>query len=81
MLVKDNSNMDVGELRRLLREHCPACKETLNKHSYALVGRTVASDNNSQRLGEFFDALKSYRWQKASTFREFDGAFNSAEAP
>jgi hypothetical protein len=80
MLRKDNSNLEAVELRRMLGDCCPACQRALNKHAYALIGRTVASRDNTQRLNEFFDGLKSHDWQKVKEFREFDGGFNTAEA-
>lgn len=80
VLVKENSNLESVELRRMLQDRCPACQEALDHHAYALIGRTVASPDNTQRLNEFFDSLKRYDWQKLKQFREFDGGFNTAEA-
>jgi hypothetical protein len=79
MLVKCNSNLEISELRRMLGNRCPACSSTLDKHRYALIGRTVASTENSTRLKEFFDRLTNYDWQKVKEFRDFDGASDMAE--
>ena len=80
MSVTDDSNLEISELRRMLGNRCPACARTLDKHRYVLIGRTVVSSENGQRLNEFFDCLTNYNWQKAKEFRDFDGEFDAAEA-
>jgi hypothetical protein len=79
MPVKEVSNAEAATLRRMLKL-CPACQRGLEDHRYTLLGMTVASRENEQRLGEFSNALKTQDWSKAKEFSEFDGGYNALEA-
>jgi hypothetical protein len=63
----------------MLKE-CPACEGDLARHEYAKFAITIATDERSARLIEFFEALKGHRWREAKEFQEFDGRYNAAEA-
>ena len=75
----EKSDATTIELRRVLAR-CPICSDAFADHHYALFAITIISEDDKERLTEFFSALKEHRWQDALRFQEFDSLRDAAEA-
>ena len=68
-----------GWLRQTLKT-CPACGKNVVGHENAHFAMTIATEENQQRLRQFFNALKEHRWSDAQQFNEFDPVCDATDA-
>jgi hypothetical protein len=59
-----------------LAGQCSQCSKPLAGHDWAGFAGTVATEQNKERLRDFFEKVKEHHWGSVATFQEFDATQN-----
>jgi hypothetical protein len=64
------------ETHRWLTGQCSQCPKPFPEHDWAGFASTVASEQNKDRLTDFFEKVKEHDWRSVAKFQDYDATQN-----